>query len=178
MKIIIIIVLILGWGCNKNPNSSDNGMGSGGLDFIYINEFLASNDACCPDENGEYDDFIEIYNGGSSAVDIGGMYITDDLNNPTKYQIPDTSSTISTISPNGFLLLWADKDSEQGILHLDIKLSTDGESIGLFASDGITVIDSLTYNEQTPDISYGRVSDGGDEWLLFDLPTPGTTNNP
>ena len=43
---------------------------------IYINEYLASNDACCTDEHGDYDDFIEIYNGGSASVDIGGMQPT------------------------------------------------------------------------------------------------------
>ena len=50
---------------------------------VVINEYLASNDACCTDENGDYDDFIELYNGGSASVDVGGMYITDDLADPT-----------------------------------------------------------------------------------------------
>ena len=54
---------------------------------VVINEYLASNDACCTDENGDYDDFIELYNGGSASVDVGGMYITDDLADPTAYQI-------------------------------------------------------------------------------------------
>ncbi len=51
---------------------------------LYVNEFLASNDSCYADEHGDYDDWIEIYNAGSAAVDIGGMFITDDLTDPTR----------------------------------------------------------------------------------------------
>ena len=143
---------------------------------IYINEYLASNDACCTDENGEYDDFIEIYNGGTASVDLGGMYITDDLSKTTEWQIPTTSPDSTTIDPGDFLVLWADKESEQGILHVEIKLSGDGEQIGLFASDGATVVDTLTFDAQTADVSQGRNPDGSETWATFSSPTPGTTN--
>ena len=143
---------------------------------IYINEYLASNDACCTDENGEYDDFIEIYNGGSASVDIGGMYITDDLSKTTEWQIPITAPDSTTIDPGGFLVLWADKESEQGILHVEIKLSGDGEQIGLYASDGSTVVDTLTFDAQTADVSQGRNPDGSETWATLTTPTPGTTN--
>ena len=143
---------------------------------IYINEYLAGNDACCTDENGEYDDFIEIYNGGSASVDIGGMYITDDLSKTTEWQIPITAPDSTTIDPGGFLVLWADKDSEQGILHVEIKLSVDGEQIGLYASDGSTVVDTLTFDAQTDDVSQGRNPDGSETWATLTTPTPGTTN--
>ncbi len=143
---------------------------------IYINEYLAGNDACCTDENGEYDDFIEIYNGGSASVDLGGMYITDDLSKTTEWQIPITAPDSTTIDPGGFLVLWADKDSEQGILHVEIKLSVDGEQIGLYASDGSTVVDTLTFDAQTDDVSQGRNPDGSETWATLTTPTPGTTN--
>ncbi len=143
---------------------------------LVINEFLASNDTCCTDEFGGYDDWVEIYNAGSEAVDIGGMYITDDLAEATQWQIPTHLLDSTTIAPCGFLVLWCDKESEQGILHVEIKLSGDGEQIGLFASDGVTPIDTLTYGEQTADISYGRFPDGSDTWQLFTTPTPGISN--
>ena len=144
---------------------------------IVINEFLASNDVCCLDENGENDDFIEIYNYGTEPVDIGGMYITDDLADPTIWQIPTTASDSTTIQPGGFLLLWADKESEQGVLHVEIKLSGSGEQIGLFTING-TVVDSLTFGEQTTDVSYGRIPDGSNTWEYFESPTPGVSNEP
>ena len=146
---------------------------------LLINEFLASNDSCCTDENGEYEDFIEIYNADDEAVDIGGMYITDGLDAPTTWQIPTTAPDTTTIDPGGFLLLWADKQSEQGILHVEIKLSGDGEQIGLFTSDATNniPIDTLTYDAQTTDISKGRKPDGSNTWEFFTTPTPGASNN-
>ena len=143
---------------------------------LYINEFMASNDTSFADENGDYDDWIEIYNPDSVAVDIGGMFISDDLADLTAFQIPATAPDSTTIPPKGFLVLWADKESEQGVLHVEIKLSGGGEQIALTAPNG-AVIDSLTYGEQTADISYGRTTDGGPDWQFFTDPTPGASNN-
>jgi hypothetical protein len=142
-------------------------LGSARAQSLFINEFMASNDSCYADEFGGYDDWIEIYNFDTVAVDIGGMYITDDLTNPTAWQIPDTSPDLTTIPPGGFLVLWADKEPEQGVLHVKLKLSGGGEQIGLFAKDGVTPIDTLTFGEQTTDVSYGRIIDGGNEWAFF-----------
>jgi len=144
---------------------------------LYINEFMASNDATIADENGEYDDWIEIYNPNDEPVNIAGFYITDDLTDMTAWQIPDTDSSATTIPAGGFLLLWADKDTDQGVLHVNLKLSGDGEQIGLVAPNGTTFIDSLTFGEQTTDVSYGRYPDGSDNWQFFENPTPGASNN-
>ncbi|OQX89029.1 hypothetical protein B6D60_00295 [candidate division KSB1 bacterium 4484_87] len=150
----------------------------GNAQTLLINEFLASNDSTLADEYGDFDDWVEIYNASSDPIDIGGMYITDDLTDPTTWQIPDTSADLTTIPPKGFLIIWCDKESEEGVLHAEIKLSGGGEQIGIFAADGVTPIDTLTFGEQTTDVSYGRTTDGGDEWAFFTEPTPGRINNP
>ncbi len=144
---------------------------------LYINEFMADNETTIADDNDEYDDWIEIYNPNDFPVNIGGFYITDDLTDMTAYQIPDTDSSATTIPAGGFILLWADKDSDQGVLHVELKLSSGGEQIGLVAPNGTTFIDSLTFGEQTTDVSYGRKPDGSDNWEFFDTPTPGASNN-
>lgn len=144
---------------------------------LFINEFLASNDACCTDEKGDYDDWIEIYNPGTKDIDIGGMYITDDLTDLTIWQIPATHPDSTTIPAGGYLVLWADKEPEQGILHVNVKLGSSGEQIALTAPNGTAVIDSLTYEAQTTDISYGRQPDGSNTWGTFTTPTPGASNN-
>ena len=145
---------------------------------LYINEFMASNDSAYADENGEYDDWIELYNANDFDVNIGGMYITDDLTDPTAYQIADSVPAKTTIPPKGFLVLWADKQPEQGVLHVGIKLRGKGEQIGLSEMfEGSTrFIDSLTFGPQTTDISYGRKEDGGNEWVYFSKASPGETN--
>jgi hypothetical protein len=145
---------------------------------LYINEFMANNTSCCPDKDGgrdEFDDWIEIYNPGKTPVDIAGMYFSQDKEKSLGYQIPKTDSSLTTIQPGGFLMLWADGNPEQGILHLKFKLNQNGEYIGLFYEDGRS-IDGLKFEKQNENMSYGRTSDGGKEWKEFSGPTPGKSN--
>jgi hypothetical protein len=141
---------------------------------LYINEFLASNEAGYTDPAGEHDDWVEIYNASQSAIDLGGMFLTDKPDNLDKWAFP--SGTM--IDPGGFLLVWCDEDGDkdQAGLHADFKLSAGGEYIALVDIDSISIIDELTFGEQTTDISYGRSYDGGSSWKSFDSPTPGYSN--
>ncbi|WP_339676852.1 lamin tail domain-containing protein [Cyclobacterium marinum] len=149
------------------------------LPQLFINEFMASNENCCPDTDSgeeEFDDWIEIYNAGTSAINIGGMYVSDDVEDPFMYQIPSDDPEATTIPAGGYLLLWADGSTDQGTLHLDFSLSSDGEAIGLFYVDGRT-IDSYSFEEQSEDISFGRTSDGGESWSALASPSPGQSND-
>ena len=143
---------------------------------LFINELMADNDNTIedPDEEGAYDDWVEIYNAGDITIDLGGMYLTDDAEDPTQWQIPSGV----TIGPGAYLLFWADDDEDQGDTHANFKLSTDGEYIGLYDTDDNRniAIDSLDFGAQTTDISLGRCPDGGDDWTLFTAPTPGAEN--
>ena len=143
---------------------------------LTINEFMADNASTIADEAGDYEDWIEIYNAGSSAVDIGGYYISDDLTAPTIWQIPTSNPSLTTVPAGGFLLLWADKDTGDGEHHIDIKLGSGGEDIILTGADGVTVIDQLTFGPQNTDVSYGRTMDGEPGFQLFTSPTPNATN--
>lgn len=149
----------------------DNSNNSAGL---FINEFLASNDICFADEAGEFDDWVELYNSSSDPIDVGGMFIADDLNDDP-YLIPNSNSSQTTVPANGYLILWFDKDEEQGAHHVGEKLSADGEGIYLL-SDSTTFIDSLSFDTQETDISMGRSPDGSDNWVTFTSPTPGAAN--
>jgi len=148
---------------------------------LVINELMASNSSTIHDSQGQYDDWIEIYNFGNTAVDIGGMYLTDDLTVPTRWQIPDAT----IITAGGYLLIWADNpvpsevegDTADAGLHANFKLSSAGEEIGLFDTDGGTLIDSITFGQQTTDISYGHYPDANDTLRFFGTPTPGAENN-
>jgi hypothetical protein len=147
------------------------------LPALYINEFMALNNSVIVDEYGDYDDWIEIYNPGTSAVDIGGYFFTDDLTVTTKSQVADTASSETTIPAGGFLLFWADQETSQGVRHLDFKLSGGGEDVGLFGPDGFTPIDTYTFGSQLPDTSMGRQTDGSATWVAFGgNPTPDASN--
>ncbi len=143
---------------------------------LLLNEFLASNAAVNPDEWGEYEDWVELYNAGSADLDIGGMYLTDDLGDPAKWRIP--AGTL--IPAGGFLLIWTDDDGSDGPLHTGFKLRQIGEEIGLFDRDeaGRGLIDHVIFGSQATDLSTGRSPDGGEAWRVLTIPTPGETNAP
>ncbi|MBN2594715.1 MAG: lamin tail domain-containing protein, partial [Sedimentisphaerales bacterium] len=109
-------------------------------------------------------------------VDLGGMYLTDNLSAPTKWQFPVNNSALTTIPAGGYLLIWIDDDTTDLGLHANFKLDAGGEEIGLFDSDGVTLIDSVTFGEQTADISYGRFPDAGEYWQAFGSPSPEAQN--
>ena len=108
---------------------------------LVINEFAASNNNYPHnnyphDPQGEYDDWIEIYNVGHEAIDVSGMYLTDDLSIPTMWRIPDVNPSLTTIPGHGYLLIWADNDTGDFGLHANFELDTEGGQIGLFDTDG------------------------------------------
>ncbi|MBC8310146.1 MAG: CotH kinase family protein [Phycisphaerales bacterium] len=140
--------------------------------ILFINEFMADNESTIADEAGEFDDWIELFNNSDESIDLSGMFMTDDLTDLIIWQIPDGVS----IDAGSYLLIWADKDAEQGSNHADFKLGTGGEDIGLIAADGVTIVDSLTYTAQSTDISYGRIPDGGESWTFMSTPTPESAN--
>jgi len=145
---------------------------------LVINEFLASNSSINQDEYGDSDDWIEICNLGDTAIDIGGMYLTDDLTDPTKWMIPDNNATATTIDPNGFLLIWADDEPGEGTLHATFKINKDNDTeLGLFDTDGTSLIDSITFSQQYSDISFGKYPDGTSVLRFFAIPTPAQDNN-
>lgn len=141
---------------------------------LVINEFMASNssDSGISDPQGDFDDWFEIYNFGDTAIDISGMYLTDDFSEPTKWQIPQTT----IVDANGFVVFWADEDTGDGPLHADFKLSASGEEIALFL-DANTMIDGIIFGDQVTDISYGRYPDANDDLRFFSTPTPLADNN-
>jgi len=137
---------------------------------LVINEIMASNLSTVADETDTYEDWIEIYNRGPEAVDLGDYFLTDNFNIPGKWQLPKT-----TLAANDYLLIWADNDPEDGVdNHATFKLSGDGEEVGLFqkVSDAFTAIDLVRFDALAEDESYARVPNGtGDFASHFSTPS-------
>jgi hypothetical protein len=132
-----------------NPTVSD----------VVINEFMADNVSAVTDQDGEYEDWVELYNPTTAPVALKKCYLSDKLSNPGKWRLPDT-----VIAAHGFLTVWADQDTLQVGLHTNFALSKSGEAIGL-ADSNLVMIDSLTFGAQVTDSSYGRCPDGSGAFL-------------
>lgn len=145
--------------------------GTGGENpALFINEFMASNDMTIADEHGDYNDWIEVYNSEIETVWLGNLFLTDNLEQPGKWQMPD-----AYIQSGEFLLFWADGEPDQGPFHTNFKLSKGGEEIGIFDNSQM-VIDEYTFGEQETDISEGRFPNGANNWVFFTAPTPRESN--
>ncbi len=136
---------------------------------VHINEFLASNlnTAMDPDYYA-FSDWIELYNNSDTTQNISGYYLSDDTDNPTKWQFPANT----TIAPHGYLIVWADKkDKKKKALHTNFKLSSKKEHL-LFSDPNGTTIDNFSFKDQTADISALHSTQG----ILYMSPTPGKAN--
>jgi len=152
-----------------------NQLSSGPSVSLFINEILADNKDTIQDPDGTgFPDWIELYNPNAFSVDLGGMYLADDVSRSTQWRIPEGVS----IEANGFLLIWADDDEEQGPTHATFKLSSGGEAVALFDKDifGNLLIDLVAFDAQSEDVSYCRETDGSSVFKAFDSPTPGISN--
>jgi hypothetical protein len=139
--------------------------------LVVINEFMANNKTTIQSPSGNYSDWIELFNPANNSVDLGGMFLTDNLTD-LKWQF----STEAVIKAHGYLLVWADGNIRQGPLHARFKLDAKQGAIALYATDGITLIDSVTYGRQIQGVSFGRTVDGGSSWNYLLNPTPGKAN--
>jgi regulation of enolase protein 1 (concanavalin A-like superfamily) len=144
---------------------------------VFINEWMASNGSTLADPaDGKFEDWFELFNPGNSPVDLTGYTLSDSVLNPSKFIIPP-----GTIVPaRGYLLLWADGEPEQnqagGDLHVNFKLSIEGEVIILSAPNG-TQVDFIAFGPQTRDVSEGRWPDGAPPpFQRFTRPTPRSAN--
>ena len=137
---------------------------------IVINELMASNVDVVADADGAYDDWIELLNTTANELSLGGLYLSDDATNLSKWALPNQE-----LSSGSYFIIWADSEDAQGSSHANFKLSSAGES--LFLSDAHQVlIDSVLFPEQIENVSYGRMPNGlGD--FTFLSPTFEQTND-
>lgn len=148
---LILISLIFGfWSCDNGDDPVDTNKS------IVINEILPKNSQNGTDQDGEYDDWIELYNLSAEQLDISGFYLTDSKKNPTKWKFPQGT----TIAANGYLIVWADEDSTHvSGLHTNYKLSADGENVVLL-SPTQEVINLVEYPATLTEQSYARKPNG------------------
>jgi spore coat protein H len=139
---------------------------------VAINEIMASNTTTIQDEAGDFDDWIELYNYGDLPIFLGDKYLSDKVDNVTKWSFPDMH-----IMPGEFILVWADEDGNQGPLHSNFKLNKEGEILGIYdnnANNNIP-IDILNFDTLDTDQALGRIPDGDGVWHIVS-PSPGKSN--
>ena len=137
---------------------------------VVINEIVASNSTALADENGEYYDYIELYNKSSEAVDLTGWYLSDDADQLRKWSFPQVS-----IAPGEYLVVHAsslNRRDDPAHLHTNFSLSAEGEQVVLTNAQG-QIMDRVDYDLLKSDVAWSRGADGS--WSSAS-PTPGQAN--
>lgn len=150
-----------------------------GLPTLRINEILASaintNNAYNKDEDGQLQDWIEIYNYGTNTVNLTGFGITDDKEDPFKWTFPSTN-----IAAGQYMVIFASEKNRRTPgkpLHLNFRLNVYGDYLGLFSPDvPDTAVSEFSpkFPELRNDYSVGYDNNG--EVKYFSKPTPGGSN--
>lgn len=138
---------------------------------VAINEVMASNQTTAEDENGQHEDWIELFNLTNAPVDLSGFLLSDNPANVGKWAFPNGA----TIPANGYLIVWADEDGAQGPLHASFKLSSSGEALTLADSQG-RLVDTVSFHQQVTDMGFARVPNGVGHFVIQN-PTYGASNN-
>ena len=159
MKKFLIVGVLIMWAIATNAQN------------IVVNEFLSVNESSIVDEDGELSDWVELYNDGSGTVNLNGWHLSDNEDDPTKWTFPNVS-----MSPGEHLLVFASsKDKTNDELHTNFSIKSTGEPIFITDEDG-TVVDFAPAQALTANQSFGRETDGDDEFVIFSQASPGTDN--
>ena len=142
-----------------------------GFSPVRINEVSASNNIFVNDYF-KRNDWIELYNATAEPVDVAGMYLSDNVEKPTKYQIAGAQTVIPAY---GHLIVWCDKLEPISQLHAQFKLAADGGIVMLTATD-LSWSDCLTYTKHRANETVGRFPDGDDNVYVMNVPTIQKTN--
>ena len=137
---------------------------------LVINEVMADNRGAV--ENGStFPDYVELHNTASFDVFAGGMGLTDDPVSPHKYVIPGGV----TVPANSYLVLWCDVNFSAPGLHTGFGLGANTDRLQLYAADGFTLIDDISFGISVGNLSIGRIPNGTGTWAL-NQPTAGSAN--
>ena len=141
---------------------------------IVINEILTANTTINQDEDGSYQDWVELFNASAVAVNLSGYGLTDDALLPYKWTFPNVS-----IAPGQYLLVWcSDKNRTDPALplHTNFKLSSAGDVVILTNTSGVT-IDNVAATTLLQNVSYGRLPNGTGPFVYFSQVTPAAVNS-
>jgi len=143
---------------------------------VVINEYSVSNLGTVMDNYQEFEDWIELYNSGTTSVNIGGYFLSDQPENPMRWQIPAGV----TISAHGHLKIWASGRNEaaSGNYHTNFRLTQTKKSPDwiVFTDPSGIILEQVPLENTQSDHSRGRTVSGGDQWGIFINPTPGYSN--
>ncbi|MBR1409696.1 MAG: CotH kinase family protein [Prevotella sp.] len=156
-KLTIIIALLLGWHTCQAQ--------------LVINELMQSNIDCIMDDLNDFpDSWVELYNAGSTGINLQNYKLGTMEDGSDAWQLPS-----QMVGGKQYVLIYCDKVGKG--LHTSFRLES-GKGCEVYLFEGSTIADKVKdlKKQPSPNIAYGRKTDGADEWGYQLEPTPGKTN--
>ena len=140
---------------------------------LVINEVVAANWNGIPDEDGDRPDWVELYNGSTTSLNVGGYGLSDDKDLPFKWRLPSW-----TLPVGGYLVIYASGKDRANVpfrIHSNFSIRSSGERLFLTSPSGqrLSEVPSRNY---PADMSLGCSPDGSTNWVYFPEPTPRGSN--
>lgn len=156
MKYIFILLFCFYWEANAQ---------------LQINEVCSDNEELLQSDDGNYYDWIEIYNNTDSQIELSDFYLSDNKDDLHKWQF-----STEKIGAKSYILVFASnsKTPVPNEQHANFKLSGDGETI--YLSDGNSIIDTLEFGQINEDYTYGRLEENSEIKAYLAKPTPRESN--
>ena len=161
LPVRLLFILLLAFSFNSHAQ------------WPVLNEIMTSNATTLADDDGDFEDWIEVHNSTENTINLLGYGLSDDYGDPYRWIFPDINLESGT-----YLLIWAsgkDRNNPAAPLHTNFSISSDGEEIILTNRSGMR-IDEIEPISIPTDISFGRKPDASENLFFFDEPTPGETN--
>ncbi|MFZ1333651.1 MAG: CotH kinase family protein, partial [Flavobacteriales bacterium] len=136
---------------------------------VTINELQAAHAFEPNADVGKISDWVELYNTGPSAYQLLGTRL---VINGVRHMI----DAPIVIPADSYLVLWCDGEPNLGPDHIRATLPRSGATVQLIASDGSTIMDSVSYTELIATLSLGREQKADGNFKIFETPTPGAAN--
>ncbi len=140
-------------------NNTITGMSSNST--VVINEAQATNASTVSDQNGEFDDWVELYNNSGNTISLSNYFLSDSRINLQKWQFPIGTN----IAPNGYLIVWTDADSTQTGLHTNFKISGQYDDVYLSNAQG-NIVDQVSFSALVGDVSVSRIPNGEGDFFV------------
>jgi hypothetical protein len=129
---------------------------------LRLNELTLAKEGAIRDSEGDLDPWVEIYNLGPGLVNAEELFLTDEPSVPNKWALPSQN-----VSDGGYLLMWLDGETDEGLNHVSFSLNPSGGELSLFARNGSSydLVDRVFYPSLGANVSYGRCPDGEGSWV-------------
>lgn len=151
LPLLVIFVLVLGIMYVVFPKQPGRHIGPSAYDGLVFSEVMSANSTAVPDENGNFPDWVELWNTTDAAMDLSDVMLTNRTDR-VRFSFPEEY----TLGANGRVVIFCDNTYQLDPslpFHAKMKLSSATDHLYLYSPE-LYLIDELIVPTLTKDTVY------------------------